>query len=136
MNQDPYLLPAISLKGGDKMNRTAEFVLGLIGGIFGFIGAIMALFVGGVDAAFSDTGTSQVTSLGWSAFLFSILAIVGSVVIRSRSTLGGVFLVVAAIGGFISISMFYLVPGILILIAGIMGFVRKDPLKKKHSVAS
>ncbi|HLR14625.1 MAG TPA: DUF4064 domain-containing protein [Bacillota bacterium] len=109
------------------MNRTAEFVLGLIGGIFGFIGAIMALFVGEVDAVFSSSGTSTITSLGWLAFVFSILAIIGSVQVRSNAKVGGIMLLVAAVGGFISISMFYLVPGILILIAGIMGVFKKEP---------
>lgn len=114
------------------MNRTAEFVLGLIGGLFGFIGAILALFIGGVDAALSDSGTSSVIGLGWSAFIFSILAIIGSVVVRSKAKVGGIILLIAAIGGLISISMFYLVPAILITIAGIMGLVRKE--KEEESV--
>lgn len=108
------------------MNRTAEFVLGLIGGIFGFIAAILALMVGGIDAAFSDSGTSEVTGLGWAAFLFSALAIVGSVVVRSKPKVGGILLIISAIGGFISIFMFYLISAVLIIIAGIMGVVRKD----------
>lgn len=110
------------------MNRTAEFVLGLIGGIFGFIGAIMALFIGEVDAVFSTSGTSSITGLGWMAFLFSILAIIGAVQVRSNAKRGGIMLLVAAVGGFISISMFYLVPGILIVIAGIMGVSRKEEI--------
>ena len=113
------------------MNRTAEFVLGLIGGIFGFIGAIMALLIGGVDAAFSDSGTSEVIGLGWLAFLFSILAIVGSIVVRSKAKLGGIFLIVSAVGGVISISMFYLVPAVLIIIAGLMGVIKKDKRSKE-----
>lgn len=111
--------------------RTTEFVLGLIGGIFGFIGAILALFIGGVDAAFSDTGTSDVIGLGWAAFIFSALAIVGSVVVKSRAKVGGVLLLISAIGGLISISMFYLISAILIGIAGLMGVFKKDNEKKK-----
>ncbi|MFU0789180.1 DUF4064 domain-containing protein [Cerasibacillus sp. JNUCC 74] len=111
--------------------RTTEFVLGLIGGIFGFIGAILALFIGGVDAAFSDTGTSDVIGLGWAAFIFSALAIVGSVVVKSKAKVGGVLLLISAIGGLISISMFYLISAILIGIAGLMGVFKKDNEKKK-----
>lgn len=119
------------------MNRTTEFVLGLIGGIFGFIGAIMALMVGGIDAAFSDNGTSEVTGLGWGAFLFSILAIVGSVVVKSKARLGGILLIVAAIGGVISISMFYLVPAVLIFIGGLMGVIRKDkPISQNEAIST
>jgi len=106
--------------------RTTEFVLGLIGGIIGFLAAIFALFVGGVDAAISSSGTSEITTLGWLAFLFSTLAIVGAVVVRSNAKMGGILLLVSAIGGFISIYLFYLVSAILIGIAGIMGVLKND----------
>ena len=42
------------------MSRTTEFVLGLIGGIFGVGGALFAIFFGAVDEAVSG-GTSEVT---------------------------------------------------------------------------
>src|SRR5699024_11584118 len=70
----------------------------LIGGLFGFLGAILALLIGGVDSAFNESGTSDIIGLGWGAFLFSTLAIIGSAVVRSKPKLGGVFLLIAAIG--------------------------------------
>lgn len=109
------------------MGRTAEFTLGLIGGIFGFIAAIMAMAVGNVDAFFSSSGTSSITGLAWAAFFFSALAIVGSIVVRTKSKVGGIILIISAVGGLISISMFYLISAILIGIAGFMGvFVKKE----------
>ncbi|GGA16112.1 DUF4064 domain-containing protein [Virgibacillus dakarensis] len=115
------------------MNRTTEFVLGLIGGIIGFFAAILALFIGGVDAAFSSDGTSEVTGLGWAAFLFSALAIVGSVVVKSKAKAGGILLLISAVGGLISISMFYLISAVLIGIAGFMGIFKKE--KEKQAAA-
>ena len=88
------------------MSRTTEFVLGLIGSVFGFLGAIVALIFGEVEAAFSNTGSSSITGLGWSAFIFSILAILGTVFVKSKPKLGGSFMVIAAVGGFISILCF------------------------------
>jgi len=38
------------------MDRTTEFILGLIGGIFGILGGLIVLFLGSVDAAFSASG--------------------------------------------------------------------------------
>ncbi|GIO23925.1 DUF4064 domain-containing protein [Oceanobacillus sp. J11TS1] len=114
--------------------RTTEFVLGLIGGIIGFGAAILALMIGGIDAAFSETGTSEISGLGWAAFLFSALAIVGSVVVKSKAKLGGILLLISAVGGLISISMFYLVSAILIGVAGLMGVIKKD--KTKDSAAA
>lgn len=106
------------------MKRTVEFILGLLGGIFGFGAALFAIFFGAVDEALSGT-SSEVTVLGWSALLFSALAIVGSVVVRFKAKMGGILMLVSAIGGVISVSLFYGLPGLLLLIAGLMGVFRK-----------
>ncbi len=106
------------------MKRTTEFVLGLLGGIFGFGAAFFALFFGAVDEAVS--GSSEVIGLGWAALLFSVLAIVGSIVVKFKAKAGGIMMLVSAIGGVISVSLFYVLPGLLLLIAGLMGMIRKD----------
>jgi Protein of unknown function (DUF4064) len=116
-------------KEGTNMKRTTEFVLGLIGGIFGFGSALFAIFFGAVDEAVS--GSSQVSGLGWAALLFSVLAIVGSVVVKFKPKAGGWMMLISAIGGIISVSLFYALPGALLLIAGLMGVIRKD---KKDTV--
>ncbi|HFR4156240.1 DUF4064 domain-containing protein [Bacillus cereus] len=108
------------------MKRTAEFVLGLIGGIVGIICAFVALLIGGMGAAFEADGANTVIGLGWGAVALSILGIVGSVMVRSKAKVGGIMMTVAAIGGFICISIIYLLPGVLLLIGGLMGIFRKD----------
>ncbi|MCU4770177.1 DUF4064 domain-containing protein [Bacillus toyonensis] len=108
------------------MKRTAEFVLGLIGGIFGIICAFVALLIGGMGAAFEADGANTIIGLGWGAVGLSILGIVGSVMVRSKAKVGGIMMTVAAIGGFICISLIYLLPGVLLLIGGLMGIFRKD----------
>lgn len=52
------------------MKRTAEFVLGLIGGIFGIICAFVALLIGGMGAAFEADGANTVIGLGWGLWLY------------------------------------------------------------------
>lgn len=108
------------------MKRTAEFVLGLIGGIFGILCAFIALFIGGLGSALEADGANTVIGLGWGAVGLSILGIVGSVMVRSKAKAGGIMMTVAAIGGFICISLIYLLPGVLLLIGGLMGIFRKD----------
>ncbi|WP_144513692.1 DUF4064 domain-containing protein [Bacillus mycoides] len=108
------------------MKRTAEFVLGLIGGIFGIICAFIALLIGGMGAAFEAEGANTIIGLGWGAVGLSILGIVGSVMVRGKAKVGGIMMTVAAIGGFICISIVYLLPGVLLLIGGLMGIFRKD----------
>ncbi|MBO1628231.1 DUF4064 domain-containing protein [Bacillus arachidis] len=108
------------------MKRTTEFVLGLIGGIFGIICAFIALLIGGMGAAFEADGADKVIGLGWGAVALSILGIVGSVVVKKNAKVGGIMMTVAAIGGFICISLIYILPGVLLLIGGLMGIFRKD----------
>jgi hypothetical protein len=105
--------------------RTTEFVLGLLGGIFGFIGAFFAMAVAGIGGAFGAEGASTISSLGWLALLFSVLAIVGSVVVKHKPRLGGVLMLVSAIGGLISISFGFFLSFVLLLIAGLMGIFKK-----------
>lgn len=106
------------------MNRTTEFVLGLIGGIFGFGGAVFAVMFGAVDEAVS--GSSEISNLGWAAMLFSVLAIVGAILVKSKPKLGGILMLVSGIGGFISIFVFYILSAVLLVIAGLMGVLRKE----------
>ncbi|MFD1040484.1 hypothetical protein ACFQ3N_19080 [Virgibacillus byunsanensis] len=44
----------------------------------------------------------------------------------SKAKLGGILLIVSAIGGLISISLFYIISAVLIGIAGLMGVFKKD----------
>jgi hypothetical protein len=113
------------------MKRTAEFVLGLLGGIFGVIGATFALFVGGIGAAFNAEGAGTVSGLGWAAVVFSILGIVASVMVRSRPKASGIMFLIAGIGGIISISAAYILPGVLLIIAGILSLARKEKALNK-----
>ncbi|HFK1548840.1 DUF4064 domain-containing protein [Bacillus albus] len=108
------------------MKRTTEFVLGLIGGIFGILCAFIALFIGGVASAMEAEGASNVIGLGWVAVALSILGIVGSVMVKSKAKVGGAMMTIAAIGGFICISFIYILPAVLLLIGGLMGILRKE----------
>ncbi|PGC80113.1 DUF4064 domain-containing protein [Bacillus toyonensis] len=85
------------------MKRTTEFVLGLIGGIFGIICAFIALMIGGMGAAFEAEGANTVIGLGWGAVGLSNLGIVGSVMVKSKAKVGGIMMTVAAIGGLMGI---------------------------------
>ncbi|MBE7106592.1 DUF4064 domain-containing protein [Bacillus cereus] len=98
------------------MKRKTEFVLGLIGGVFGIICAFIALIIGGMGAAFEAEGPDSIIGLGWGAVALSILGIVGCVVVKKN----------AKVGGFICISIVYLLLAVLLLIGGLMGIFRKD----------
>ncbi|MCR6105730.1 hypothetical protein HXA34_05435 [Salipaludibacillus agaradhaerens] len=105
------------------MSRTTEMILGILGGLIGFGGAFFALFIGTVDEAVS--GSSQISSLGTSAFLFSILAIIGAIIVKFKAKLGGWLMVISGVAILISISMFGVVPALFLISAGLMGILRK-----------
>ena len=109
--------------------HTGELVLGIIGGVLGLIMGTIALFVGGINSAFG--GGETVVGLGFAALLLSVLGIVGAAFVNSKTKVAGWFMLIAGIGGFISISLFYLVPGIMFIIGGLMALLRKDKKKDK-----
>ena len=106
--------------------RTVEFVLGLIGGIFGFFGALIAFIFTRVAAGFGGKGTSTII---WLAILFSIIGIVGAALVKSKTKLGGWMMVISAIGGVISVTYAYAPSFILLIIAGLMTVIKKGESK-------
>ncbi|UOQ92092.1 DUF4064 domain-containing protein [Halobacillus shinanisalinarum] len=115
------------------MKRNGEFILGLIGGIIGLFSACFALLIGAFDLSINEVRTSVISGLGWAAFLFSISGIVGSVLVKSKTKVGTIIMISAALGGLVSIAWFYVIPAVLLLIAGIMGIVRKEKAVAKAS---
>ncbi|MEV2696227.1 DUF4064 domain-containing protein [Paenibacillus larvae] len=101
------------------------FAMGLTGGIFGIISGIIAFFIGGVGSALGASGAQSVGTLGFVAILFSILGIIGAAMSKAKPKLAGIFMVVAGIGGFISVSMLYILSAVLLIIGGCMGLFKK-----------
>lgn len=108
-----------------RPKRTAELLLGILGGIFGLLGAGFALFVGGLGGVFGMAGAKQIVTLGWLAIVASIIGLVGAGLVTSRTKLAGGLMLFAAILGLISISFGYLFATILLGIAGILALFRK-----------
>jgi hypothetical protein len=107
--------------------------MGIIGGVFGIIAGILAMSIGGVGSAFGADGANAVVGLGFAAMLFSILGIIAGAIAKSRPKLAGSLLLVSGIAGFICISLFFIISGILFIVAGLMGIFTKS---KKNSAMS
>lgn len=114
--------------------RTVELVLGLIGGILGIIAGIYAMNIGGLASVFQVDKAVTVNNFGIGAILLSIVGIIGAVVVRSKGKLGGIFMIIAALGGLLCITYFYIPSGILLVIPGLMGIIKKDESKPKAVV--
>ena len=100
------------------VKRTAEFVLGLLGGIFGIFAGFSGLLFGGLGAALEADGAGEVIGSSWAVILLSALAIVGACIVKKHTKLAGTFYIAAAIGGTVGVSLAYIVPLILLLIGG------------------
>ena len=105
------------------------FVLGLIGGIFGILGGLFAVMFGSIGSTFNADGSTQIKILGWVAILASIIAIVCAVQSKKHPKICGWIMVASGVAGLVAISMFYVLPAILIGIGGILAIVTS----RKHS---
>lgn len=103
--------------------RVGALVLGIIGGIIGLFAAVFALGVGGIGGAVGAEGASTVVGLGWSALLLSILGIVGGALAMAKPRFAALLMLVAGIGGFISVSLFYIIAGPLLLVGALLAFL-------------
>jgi len=117
------------LDGGEFL-KVASMILGIIGGIAGFGGALFALFVGGIDAAFSASGTSSIVGLGVAAIFFSLIGLVGGALVLKKPKAAGIMMLVGAIGGVISISWGYVVAFPVLLVAGILALIGQKEKNK------
>lgn len=99
----------------------AETILGILGGIFGLLGAIFAIVMGGVGAALGMG--PQVIYLGFGAIVFSIIGIVGAVLDNKKWA--GILMLVAGILGFIMVSVAYIIGGPLLIIGGIIALRKR-----------
>lgn len=98
-----------------------ETILGITGGIFGIIGSIFAIIVGGIGAAFG-VGLG-VVYLGFGAIVFSIIGIVGAVLDNKKIAAG--LMLIAGVGGVIMVSVGYIIAAPLLIIAAILAFRKR-----------
>ncbi len=102
------------------MSRNAELALGIVGGLFGILTGIFAMFVGGLGGAFGAEGAETVTLLGFGAVLFGIMGIVGGALVTHNQKAGGAMMLISGILGFVTTSLFWIVAGLILIAGGIL----------------
>lgn len=108
-----------------------EFWLGLIGGIFGILGALAAIVVGSFGEAV--TGSSEgLYVLGSVALLFSIVGMGAPAVIDTKKWIGAI-MIISGIVVLVAISMFGVLTLILFVIGGIIALKNGGSGSKKSS---
>jgi len=106
--------------------RTAAQVLGIVGGVFGIIFALIAMFVGGLGAALAEEGSGTLIGLGFVAILLAIAAIVGGALAKNHRMAAIILLLVPGVVGFVMISLAWILPGLLLIVGGLLEVFAKD----------
>lgn len=108
-------------------------ILGIIGGIFGIFVGIFAVIVGGLGSLFgasnthiASSGAFTVLYLGLGAVVLGVLGIVGGAIVNKNKKLAGSLMLATGLSGFITTSTFWIIPGFLLMIGGILAFLTKD----------
>jgi hypothetical protein len=113
--------------------KIASLILGIIGGIIGLFAAGFALGIGAIGTATGAQGSDTVTGLGWAALALSVVGIVGGALALAKPRLAAVLMLIAGIGGFIAISLAYVVSGPLLIIGALLAFLGRA---KRHPEAA
>ena len=104
--------------------KIAALIIGIFGAMAGFIGAIVALFLGGIGAAFG-AGT-EVAWLGFGALAMSVVGLVGAALSIAKPRAAAVLMVISAILGVIFVFVAYILATILLLVAALLAFLGRE----------
>lgn len=116
------------------MNRTAEFVLGLVGGIIGILITILGFFIGFIGFMADDQDAAWIiVIITFIFFVIQITALIMSCLVnRMNNKLFGGLMITCGILSF-PISLFLMfVPSVLYIIAGALG-LRNLEIQEKSS---
>lgn len=108
-----------SIKPKREKSRVVELLLSLFGGISGLFGAFLVIGIGRLGEASEVPEASDFIVLGYAAIVFSIIGIIGAVLVRSKTRTAGWLMIISAYGGLISTSFSFLLPFMLVLFGGI-----------------
>lgn len=106
----------------EAVKMSSAVTLGFIGGVFGVVTGFLAMFFGGFGMLFDVTGGIAVVGLGLVAVACGLAGVVGGVLLTSRPALGTWLMAVAGIAGFFAVTVFWVLPGLLLLGAAFIAY--------------
>lgn len=106
--------------------RVAAVIVGVFGAIAGFVGALVAMFVGGVATALEVEGGETVTILGAVALGMSVVGLVGAALAMAKPRVAAVLMLASAVVGVIAVSAAYAVAAVLLLSGAILAFLDRS----------
>lgn len=108
--------------------RTASLVLGIIGGVFGIIAALLTLLLGGLGSAFDAAGAGSIVGRSFFAVFVGVIAIVGGALAIRYPKVSAILQLITGVMGLLLIGLFWLFSVILLLVGALLAFLgRKMP---------
>lgn len=108
------------------MKRIPEFILGLVGTVLSFGVGLAVTAFGAIGEEFNAEGAAEVATGGASTFWFSVLALIGTVLLFFWSKIAGSLMLITSVAGLIGSGLLYVFPAIFLVIGGCMAIFRKE----------
>ena len=122
---DGKVYKQVSENQESQHSRTAEMILGIMGGVFGIIAGVFSFLMGGFDSAINNTSSSSLFGLGFGCVVASIVAIILVCMINKNRVVMGWLIIVCGILNIVFVSAFGVLSGVLTIVAGILALIRK-----------
>jgi len=116
--------------------RIAALIIGIVGGVFGLLSVISGLFVGGIGSAAEAEGASSIIGHSFAGLFFCILGFLGAGLAMARPLVGGLILLISALGALVAMSLFAIIVSPLFLIAAILAFFGRNRGAERVTIES
>lgn len=113
--------------------KTAAVIVGLVGAIAAFIASVLALTIGGAEAAFESVSSDLTLERAIGGLAMSILALVGAALSIAKPKVAAVLMVVSAVAGPLFIYIFYGLGSVLLLIAALLAFLGSRSAEERET---
>jgi hypothetical protein len=111
--------------------KTGEPILGVVGGLLGTLAGVIVVYLNGLGGATSSGMAAMVSNLGYAAIVLGILGFIGGAIVGRYKNAGGALMLLSGFLGFLSISFFWILAGILLIAGGILTFKKPSAMKQK-----
>lgn len=108
-----------------EVARPIVIILAVLGSIFGLEVALFLLLFGSLGPVFGVAEISPAVGLGRTTIYLAIIGIIGGVIANQNPKVAGILMILSGIGGFMAVSLAYIVAGPLLIIAGILALLKK-----------
>ena len=106
--------------------RVAGLIIGVIGSITGFIGAVVALAIGGIGEIVEAEGSRTITTGAFFAIAASIGGLIGAALSMAKLRLASGLMLSSAIIGIFAVFLAYILATVLLIVASLLTFLGRD----------